>query len=64
MPQAIGAQLAFPKRQIISMCSEGRFAMLMGDLRTLAQSDLPAKLIVYNSTCFGYDQTGEARGRL
>jgi len=50
MPQAIGAQLAFPKRQVISMSGDGGFAMLMGDLLTIAQYQLPIKLIIYNNS--------------
>jgi pyruvate dehydrogenase (quinone) len=50
MPQAIGAQMAFPERQVISMSGDGGFSMLMGDLLTLAQYDLPIKLIVYNNS--------------
>jgi pyruvate dehydrogenase (quinone) len=53
MPQAIGAQLAFPKRQVISMSGDGGFAMLMGDLLTIAQYDLPVKLVVYNNSTLG-----------
>jgi pyruvate dehydrogenase (quinone) len=53
MPQAIGAQLAFPKRQVISLSGDGGFTMLMGDLLTLAQYDLPIKLIVYNNSTLG-----------
>jgi pyruvate dehydrogenase (quinone) len=53
MPQAIGAQLAFPKRQVISMSGDGGFTMLMGDLLTLAQYDLPIKIIVYNNSTLG-----------
>ena len=53
MPQAIGAQLAFPKRQVVSMSGDGGFTMLMGDLLTLAQYDLPIKLIVYNNSTLG-----------
>jgi pyruvate dehydrogenase (quinone) len=53
MPQAIGAQLAFPKRQVISMSGDGGFTMLMGDLLTLAQYELPIKLIVYNNSTLG-----------
>uniref|UniRef100_UPI00131D64BE ubiquinone-dependent pyruvate dehydrogenase n=1 Tax=Acidisphaera sp. L21 TaxID=1641851 RepID=UPI00131D64BE len=37
MPQAIGAQAAFPGRQIISLSGDGGFAMLMGDFLTLVQ---------------------------
>jgi pyruvate dehydrogenase (quinone) len=50
LPQAIGAQMAFPNRQVISLSGDGGLAMLMGDLLTLAQFDLPVKLIVYNNS--------------
>jgi pyruvate dehydrogenase (quinone) len=53
MPQAIGAQMAFPQRQVISMSGDGGFAMLMGDLLTLAQYELPIKLVVYNNSALG-----------
>src|ERR1700722_12791651 len=53
MPQAIGAQMAFPKRQVISMSGDGGFTMLMGDLLTLAQYELPIKLVVYNNSTLG-----------
>ena len=53
MPQAIGAQLAFPKRQVISLSGDGGFAMLMGDLLTIAQYQLPIKLVIYNNSTLG-----------
>jgi pyruvate dehydrogenase (quinone) len=53
MPQAIGAQMAFPKRQVVSMSGDGGFAMLMGDLLTLAQYALPVKLLIYNNSTLG-----------
>jgi len=53
MPQAIGAQMAFPKRQVISMSGDGGFTMLMGDLLTLAQYELPVKLVIYNNSTLG-----------
>jgi pyruvate dehydrogenase (quinone) len=53
MPQAIGAQLAFPKRQVVSMSGDGGFTMLMGDLLTVAQYKLPVKLVVYNNSTLG-----------
>jgi len=53
MPQAIGAQMAFPKRQVISMSGDGGFTMLMGDLLTLAQYQLPVKLVIYNNSTLG-----------
>jgi pyruvate dehydrogenase (quinone) len=54
MPQAIGAQLAFPGRQVISLSGDGGFAMLMGDILTIYQYNLPVKLIVYNNGSLGF----------
>lgn len=53
LPQAIGAQLAYPKRQVVSLSGDGGFAMLMGDVLTLTQYDLPVKLIVFNNSTLG-----------
>jgi pyruvate dehydrogenase (quinone) len=54
MPQAIGAQAAFPGRQVISLSGDGGFTMLMGDLLTLAQYRLPAKIVVFNNGALGF----------
>ncbi len=53
LPQAIGAQCAYPGRQVISMSGDGGFAMLMGDLLTLTQYDLPIKVLVFNNGALG-----------
>ena len=53
LPQAIGAQLLFPDRQIISFSGDGGLGMLMGDLLTLVQHDLPVKVIVFNNSTLG-----------
>jgi pyruvate dehydrogenase (quinone) len=49
LPQAIGAQAAFPGRQVIALSGDGGFAMLMGDVLTLGQHDLPVKIILFNN---------------
>ncbi|MBD8670422.1 ubiquinone-dependent pyruvate dehydrogenase [Pseudomonas lurida] len=54
MPQAIGAQAAFPDRQAISMSGDGGFAMLMGDFISLAQLKLPVKVIVFDNSSLGF----------
>ncbi|MEX5541698.1 ubiquinone-dependent pyruvate dehydrogenase [Pseudomonas poae] len=54
MPQAIGAQAAFPGRQVISMSGDGGFAMLMGDFISLAQLNLPVKVIVFDNASLGF----------
>jgi len=53
LPQAIGAQLAFPGRQVISMSGDGGLAMLMGDLLTITQYDLPIKIVVFDNSALG-----------
>jgi pyruvate dehydrogenase (quinone) len=54
MLQAIGAQVAFPTRQVISMSGDGGFSMMMGDFLTLAQLDLPVKVVVLNNGTLGF----------
>ncbi|HKU93697.1 MAG TPA: ubiquinone-dependent pyruvate dehydrogenase [Vineibacter sp.] len=54
MAQAIGAQAAFPKRQVISLSGDGGFTMLMGDLLSLPQLGLPAKIVVFNNGALGF----------
>src|ERR1700683_2285148 len=54
MPQAIGAQSAFPGRQVISLSGDGGFTMLMGDLLTLVQHRLPVKVVVFNNGALGF----------
>lgn len=54
LPQAIGAQGAFPTRQIVSLSGDGGFSMLMGDFLTLVQLNLPVKVVVYNNRSLGF----------
>jgi pyruvate dehydrogenase (quinone) len=54
MAQAIGAQSAFPGRQVISLSGDGGFAMLMGDFLSLVQLRLPAKVVVFNNGALGF----------
>src|SRR3979490_1454118 len=54
MAQAIGAQAAFPKRQVISLSGDGGFTMLMGDFLSLVQLDLPVKVVVFNNGALGF----------
>jgi pyruvate dehydrogenase (quinone) len=53
LPQAIGAQVQFPDRQVVSISGDGGFAMLMGDFLTLVQYNLPVKVVVYNNGTLG-----------
>src|SRR6266404_216681 len=54
MSQAIGAQAAFPRRQVISLSGDGGFTMLMGDFLTLVQHNLPVKVVVFNNGALGF----------
>ena len=54
MAQAIGAQAAFPGRQVISLSGDGGFTMLMGDLLSLKQLGLGAKIVVFNNASLGF----------
>lgn len=56
MPMAIGAQLAYPERQVVAFCGDGGLSMLLGDLATIKQYDLPIKLIVFNNRSLGMVQ--------
>ncbi|MBB3174131.1 pyruvate dehydrogenase (quinone) [Endobacter medicaginis] len=49
MPQALGAQAAFPGRQVISLSGDGGLSMLLGDLLTVIQEKLPVKVVVFNN---------------
>jgi pyruvate dehydrogenase (quinone) len=53
MPQAIGAALACPGRQVIALCGDGGISMLLGDLATITQYNLPIKIIVFNNRSLG-----------
>ncbi len=54
MPQALGLQKAFPQRQVISLSGDGGIAMLLGDLLTAIQEDLPIKVVVYNNSSLNF----------
>src|SRR5271169_2150882 len=54
MADAIGAQAAFPGRQVISLSGDGGFAMLMGDFLSLVQLRLPVKVVVFNNGVLGF----------
>jgi pyruvate dehydrogenase (quinone) len=54
MPQAIGAQAAFPGRQVIALSGDGGIAMLLGDLITLRQHRLPVKVVVFDNDALAF----------
>jgi pyruvate dehydrogenase (quinone) len=54
LPQAIGAQLAASDRQVVSMSGDGGISMLLGDLLTLHQLNLPVKVIVFRNDSLSF----------
>jgi pyruvate dehydrogenase (quinone) len=54
MAQAIGAQATVPGRRVISLSGDGGFTMLMGDLLSLVQLQLPIKVVVFNNGALGF----------
>lgn len=53
MPMAIGAALARPNQQVVALCGDGGLSMMMGDLATIVQYQLPIKLIVFDNRTLG-----------
>jgi pyruvate dehydrogenase (quinone) len=49
VPHAIGAQTAFPGRQVVALAGDGGLAMLLGELLTIRQNKLPVKIVVFNN---------------
>jgi pyruvate dehydrogenase (quinone) len=56
LPQAIGAQTAYPNRQVISFSGDGGLSMLLGELLTVAQYQLPIKIVLFNNHRLGMVQ--------
>lgn len=54
MPQALGAKAAHPQRQVVALCGDGGLSMLLGDLLSIRQLNLPIKLVVFNNSSLGF----------
>jgi pyruvate dehydrogenase (quinone) len=54
MPQAIGAQLQFPGRQVVTLSGDGGLSMLLGDLLSLKQLKAPVKIVVFNNSALSF----------
>src|SRR5438105_4725209 len=54
LPQAIGAQMSHPGRQVISLSGDGGLAMLLGDLLSLRQLELPVKVVVFRNDALAF----------
>ena len=54
LPHAIGAQTAFPDRQVVALAGDGGLTMLFGELLTLVQNRLPVKVVVFNNSSLNF----------
>lgn len=54
LPQAMGVQAAFPRRQVVTLSGDGGLAMLMGELLTLRQRRLPVKIVLLDNGALGF----------
>jgi pyruvate dehydrogenase (quinone) len=53
LPQAIGAAIGSPDRQVIAMSGDGGFSMLLGELLSLGGLGLPVKVMLFNNSTLG-----------
>ena len=53
LPMALGAQVAYPGRQVVSVSGDGGLSMLLGELITAKMYDLPIKVVVFNNSTLG-----------
>ncbi len=53
LPAAMGAQVAFPNRQVIAICGDGGFQMNLQEMATLVQNRLPVKICIMNNNYLG-----------
>ncbi|WP_293697574.1 ubiquinone-dependent pyruvate dehydrogenase [uncultured Agrococcus sp.] len=54
LPMSIGVQEAFRERQVISMSGDGGLGMLMGELLTVRERQLPVKIVVFNNSSLNF----------
>ena len=53
LPYAVGAQVAFPDRQVIAFVGDGGFTMLMGEMITAVKYHLPIKVVIIKNNLLG-----------
>ncbi len=53
LPSAMGAQAAFPGRQVITICGDGGVQMNIQEMATLVQNRLPVKIVILNNNFLG-----------
>jgi pyruvate dehydrogenase (quinone) len=54
LPSALGLQKCQPGRQVVCLAGDGGFSMLLGELLTVVQENLPIKIVVYDNGKLGF----------
>jgi pyruvate oxidase len=62
LPAAIGAKLLYPQKQVIALCGDGGFAMLMSDFATAVKYNLSIKVFIFNNSKLGLIQMEQEGG--
>ncbi|WP_430786228.1 pyruvate oxidase [Virgibacillus flavescens] len=65
LPGAIAGQIAYPDKQVVAICGDGGFSMVMHDFITAVKYELPIKIVVLNNSMIGmikYEQ--QTKGNL
>ncbi|MFH7323576.1 ubiquinone-dependent pyruvate dehydrogenase [Aeromicrobium sp. JJY06] len=52
--QAIGVQAAHPGRQVVALSGDGGLTMMLGELITLVQEELPVKVVVFENSSLNF----------
>ena len=53
LPYAVAAAVAYPNRQVVAMCGDGGFTMLMGEIATMVKYNLPVKVLIIKNNALG-----------
>ena len=53
MPYALAAALAYPGRQVVALCGDGGFTMMMGEMATMVKYNLPVKVVIFKNNTLG-----------
>ena len=53
LPYSVAAAVAYPGRQVVCLCGDGGFTMMMGELLTMVKYKLPVKVVVLKNNTLG-----------
>ena len=53
LPYSVGAAVAYPGRQVVAVCGDGGFTMMMMEVATLVKYKLPVKVIIIKNNVLG-----------